>query len=107
MELWIRSQDKNSLTKVSNLSLQEIKHPVRHDTEYWGIGTYYDNLQMLGKYTTKERALEVLNDIQKTMHLKDMYINDRQEVLKAWTKFTEEQIGDIRTKMSVYEMPQE
>ena len=64
MELWIRSQDKNSLTKVSNLSLQEIKHPVRHDTEYWGIGTYYDNLQMLGKYLTKERALEVLNDIE-------------------------------------------
>ena len=24
MELWIRSQDKKSLTKVSNLSLQEI-----------------------------------------------------------------------------------
>ena len=71
MELWIRSQDKNSLTKVSNLSLQEIKHPVRHDVEYYGIGTYYDNLQMLGKYTTQERALEVLDEIQNFIERKD------------------------------------
>lgn len=99
MELWIRSQDKNSLTKVSNLSLQEIKHPVRHDTEYWGIGTYYDNLQMLGKYSTKERALEVLDEIQKyltpTIQMLDETIGDKKVC----------QVGNIMT--FVYEMPKE
>lgn len=54
-----------------------------------------------------EEALEVLDEIQKIILLKEMYINDRQEVLNAWTKLTEEQIGDIRTKMSTYEMPKE
>lgn len=67
MELWIRSQDKESLTKVSNISLKEIRKPYTNEFGYYGIGTYYDNLQVLGKYTTKERALEVLDEIQRIL----------------------------------------
>ena len=29
-----------------------------------GLGTYYDNLKILGTYKTKKRALEVLDEIQ-------------------------------------------
>ena len=64
MELWIRSQDKIALTKVSNVSLQEIRSGYTRDFEGYGIGTYYDNLQILGKYNSKKRALEVLDEIQ-------------------------------------------
>ena len=67
MELWIRSQDKESLTKVSNISLKEIRKPYTNEFGYYGIGTYYDNLQVLGKYTAKERALEVLDEIDDLM----------------------------------------
>ena len=73
MELWIRSQDKESLTKVSNISLKEIRKPYTNEFGYYGIGTYYDNLQVLGKYATKERALEVLDEIQNALLTNDRY----------------------------------
>ena len=123
MELWIRSQDKLTLTKVSNLSLQEIKHPVRHDTEYWGIGTYYDNLQMLGKYKTKERALEVLDEIQSKLKQQfivktDMLLSrkdiDNEEDRLTW-KYDKEfimqdsgyEIIPLNNNVLIYEMPKE
>ncbi len=65
MELWIRSYDKECLVKISN-----IQYVLRKETncgistEYHYIGTHYDNLKILGTYKTKERALEVLDEIQ-------------------------------------------
>lgn len=60
MELWIRSQDKNSLIKVEKIEL---------------IYDYLccDNIQLIhietdkgriGSYATRERALEILDEIQ-------------------------------------------
>ena len=66
MELWIRSQDKECLVKISN-----IQYVLRKETncgistEYHYIGTYYDNLKILGTYKTKERTLEVLDEIKR------------------------------------------
>ena len=57
MNLWVRSQDKECLTNVSNI--QYIYKNNMH-----GLGTYYDNLKILGTYKTKERAIEVLDEIQ-------------------------------------------
>lgn len=58
MELWIRSQDKRILQKVDNIFL---------DANYGNkrISTYDgDNIE-LGTYKTKERALQVLYEIQR------------------------------------------
>ena len=57
MNLWVRSQDKECLTNISN-----IQYVYKNYTH--GLGTYYDNLKILGTYQTKERALEVLDEIQ-------------------------------------------
>ena len=54
MELWIRSQDKELLTKVKHLEVYGSK------TEWWIMANDND----LGVYATKERALEVLDEIQ-------------------------------------------
>lgn len=57
MELWIRSQDKRILQKVDNIFLDanyEDKRIVTYDG---------DNVE-LELYKTKERAFEVLNEIQ-------------------------------------------
>lgn len=74
MELWIRSQDRESLYKI--------------DCLYVG-GTYNNEIQCvsgsLGKYKSKERALEVLDEIQN-------YISD---------------LLDNRIVENVYEMPKE
>ena len=57
MELWIRSQDRCTLEKAIYLSIG---------------GTYRneilaDDCCSIGKYKSKERALEVLDDIQKSL----------------------------------------
>ena len=60
MELWIRSQDKTRLTKVNDL------YVVGYGND-WAIDGYYINSVDdfdLGIYSTKERALEVLDEIQ-------------------------------------------
>ena len=57
MNLWVRSQDKECLTNISNI--QYIYKNNMH-----GLGTYYDNLKVLGTYKTKERAIEILDEIQ-------------------------------------------
>jgi hypothetical protein len=82
MDLWIRNQDKTRLVKVCSLEYGEY-----NETHY--INGYcvneVDNYD-LGTYKTKERALEVLDEIQR--HL--VVINDKNDNL-----------------FYVYEMPEE
>lgn len=56
MELWIRSQDRTLLTTVDRIHICQAT-----SNEYDIIGTYCT----LGTYKTKERSLEVLDEIQK------------------------------------------
>ena len=57
MNLWVRSQDKRILQKVDNIFLDA-------NYENKRISTYDgDNIE-LGTYKTKERAIEVLDEIQ-------------------------------------------
>ena len=68
MELWIRSQDKMKLCNAKVLSL---------DNDQTGIfcNSCEDSYVFVGKYKTKERALEVLDEIQ--CHL--VNINDSRD----------------------------
>lgn len=60
MELWIRSQDRTILRKVDTIGIVEGR-------DFWSID---ENLTVsFGKYKTKERALEVLNEIQNKINL--------------------------------------
>lgn len=62
MELWIRSQDKERLFKIDKLGIQEAK-----DNFLVVLYTDYDEWWRLGIYATKERALEILDEIQDLM----------------------------------------
>ena len=53
----MRSQDKECLINISNIQYV-------YKNNMHGLGTYYDNLKILGEYKSKERALEVLDEIQ-------------------------------------------
>lgn len=57
MNLWVRSQDKRILQKVDNIFLDANYEDKR-------ISTYDGDSITLGEYKTKERALEVLDEIQ-------------------------------------------
>ena len=52
MKLWVRSQDKECLTKVEHLYIDN-ENKIRQDCDL-----------ILGEYKSKKRALEVLDEIQ-------------------------------------------
>ena len=60
MELWIRSQDKTRLIKINSLKYIEYKGVHSINGYYTNEVDNYD----LGVYSTKETALEVLDEIQ-------------------------------------------
>ena len=96
MELWIRLQNRYRLLKVEDIIVSE--DDVCCDNEKGRL--------VLGTYKNEERALEVLNEIQNILNLKDMYKYDRELVLKSWENVDEEQVKIVRQQMSVYKMPE-
>lgn len=86
MELWIRSQDKRHLIKANYVSIME-NNIINVASSGWD----YD----VAKYKTKERALEVLDEIQK-------YIADSFSQSEALQFF-----GSKPKSKVVYQMPNE
>lgn len=102
MELWIRSQDRRILQKVDNVYLNanyENKRICTIDSR--------DYESDLGEYTSKERALEVLDEIQRYFVLKQMLINDKDTLYKSWENFSQEEIKNLYQQIAMYEMPKE
>ena len=58
MELWIRSQDKMKLVKVNYCYIMD------QNDHFTIIGETIDSGPIIAIYKTKERALEVLDEIQ-------------------------------------------
>lgn len=110
MELWIRSQDKELLVLAKGFELQ--------NTSYNGgcqiFAVWQNNYQCVGNYKSKERALEVLDEIQNI--LKPKYILDSSSIKSDGDSYVENgvilqnynanaRIEELSTY--VYEMPEE
>ena len=75
--MWVRSQDKKTLVKVDKLI-------IAYDTDekIYEIHNVYDSL---GVYKSKERALEVLDEIQEfIMMSKTTQLTTIYEMPKEW-----------------------
>ena len=57
--MWIRTQDKKTLVKVDMVELLNYENSI---VAYTSI-----KVADLGKYSTEEKAMKVLNDIEETM----------------------------------------
>ena len=64
MNLWIRSQDREKITKVNSVNISEFQDSITICGSIDGI-----NLFSLASYKTKERELEVLDEIQKKINM--------------------------------------
>ena len=115
MELWIRSQDKMNLVKIRQISLNysNKKQIIANYTpeSYENSGVYYE---LLGTYKTKERALEVLDEIQNILKptiITTGYECELKENIKDKTSFnldmipTKTEIQELSTV--VYQMPED
>ena len=86
MDLWIRSQDKKKLIKVDEVKIETVVK---------GNIFIYSHATDLGTYKTKERALEVLDEIQE-------YINNKcQQYISKGDYYTS------KYEYRVYQMPEE
>lgn len=98
MDLWIRSQDKRELVIATHFEVEQISD----DEVSFNVNSIY-----FGTYKTKERALEVLDDIQDFMQqqIENMYATKEQEDFYGDTvKYFKEY---KKTNCLVYEMPKE
>lgn len=112
MELWIRSQDKEVLLNIKGIQYQNYKLVENETVEaniLIGLYNYYDN-EILGEYETKERALEVLDEIQNILKpiIKIKYeYDDSQPIMNGeWLKSLKEESKIEELSTYVYEMPE-
>ena len=94
MELWIRSQDKERLIKPIDFYIEVTIDYVNNYNEFdiYALNLANDDISV-GTYKTKERALEVLDEIQKKINLNNLGYNFGSPMI------------DLKNPTYIYEMP--
>ena len=64
MELWVRSQDRESLCTINGIAVD--------DNTVITVSLTLKNIFTLGTYKSKERALEVLDEIQNELEKRQL-----------------------------------
>ena len=99
MDLWIRSQDKRELRPNPKLGIGEVEN------KFYIVDRYdFERVNVLGTYKTKERALEVLDEIQNAI-LGILSLEDIEE--QKIKQYTGVACLSKVTNCLVYEMPKE
>ncbi len=99
MELWIRSQNKKQLANITGLIVV--------DNEIRGFTNQKDYYE-LGTYKTKERAIEVLDEIQKILN-PQLIIKDSGKIIGSFedTIVRERATYELKELSTfVYQMPE-
>lgn len=96
MDLWIRSQNKMNLESVHSVSINYLnKKQLICNYEPDFIGNQGEYYVLLGEYATEERALEVLDEIQKKINLINLGHDFGSPMV------------DLKNPTYIYEMPKE
>ena len=107
MDLWIRSQDRERLIKVAYLELE------KDDYGFYILGRedkFSGN--RLGIYKTKERALEVLDEIQNILKPKLLITSEGRDIYGTdGNIYKTNVVSNVKTDIQdlstyVYEMPE-
>lgn len=101
MNLWIRTQNKIKLTKVNDIQIDKV-------SDGFQIINYSENnyVIILGLYKTKERALEVLDEIEERIMIINTIslVKDSVSLIAYKNALSEEKIKGIGYP---YQMPKE
>lgn len=116
MNLWIRSTAKTNLLQARFLTIMEGKTFYKKiEWEYEGYTicnvALNGNYELLGTYKTKERAIEILDEIQDLLQLKIEYkptVQEEYNILYPYKHFVKVddnmEIKELST--FVYQMPE-
>ena len=105
MDLWVRTQDKRQLLKVNDGLYIANGFTDTNDT-FIGI----KNVGHIGRYTKEERALEILDEIQDVIYMKQLFNADADRFatcLEEDMNMSEEDMNLLVKQISVYKMPKE
>ena len=95
--MWIRSQDKSVLTKVTGVNVCDNENGTYDiDGAYWRLGTY----------KTKKRALEVLDEIQNSIVSLEI-VRNTDYFNKLASISSENDFTKDSEKVCIYQMPEE
>ncbi len=102
MDLWIRSQDKKELIPIKEKLKVYEGDLIQTSIDTYQVERHYNiihNTDFLGEYKSKERALEVLDEIQKVIKWLQIDMKD----------VTIGEVNSLKGKFEdyVYEMPKE
>lgn len=75
MELWIRSQSREKLVKVNEIKYEEYKNVLMD----YPIAAIIINDEIVQEYKSKERALEILDEIQHL--LQTVYVGSANRIV--------------------------
>lgn len=100
MDIWIRTQNRERLLKVNDIFMGVTKNIVEMSNVYLLL-TFNGREVELGRYKSKERALEVLDEIQDK--IKNMYILENCKLPKK--SCIEQSL--VMNDFNIYEMPNE
>lgn len=119
MELWIRNQNKDRLVKCDNIDILDrnqmkcvsnILNNIKIEPFEMDIMLIANDSINLGTYKTKERALEVLDEIQNLLQPKIIYT--QKEPIETYELGVYQLKQDVDMKIQeinriIYEMPQD
>ena len=103
MELWVRNQNKQRLSKVDDIYYIA-------DGDFWAIMTNRSVLDYAGLYPTEERCIEIIDEIQKLLlsangdyliKLQDIDVNAVVETIFGMEKVQNNRIMSIANEPSV------
>ena len=123
MDLWIRSQTKIGLIKTNDIYIRSVLHKKDINDKGKSVWQILANNEIVAEYCTKERALEVIREIQNLLMSQDKLLIST-EVLdyeygesiynhiknKGWLLVDDnknESVKYITPNTIVYEMPKE
>lgn len=95
MSLWVRSQDKKTLVKVDVVELLNYENSI----------VAYTSIKVvdLGKYSTQEKALKVLDMIVEQINLTEEYRTQGEDVIESENSVARKS----RLVRFVFQMPQD
>ncbi len=100
MDLWIRSQDKRRLIKTTQIDFTSSGYYGTMDKQY---SILCQDEVWLGSYETKERALEVLDEIEKRLKNNVYFKESALELKNGFNKL----YIPYEESSQVYQMPEE
>lgn len=107
----IRSQDKSNIVdvKTASLNYSDKKQIIANYMPPENGENGLEYCEVLGFYKTKERAMEVLNEISNMIYMRELFITDTSGFKRAMLfdkNMTPEDLNKLIKQLCVYQMPE-